>query len=497
MRPTALVVACAFVALPLTSAIRQPVKLTAGLVSGIPGKDPAIAVFKGIPFAAPPTGALRWRAPQAAASWQGVRKADQFGNSCVQTIKAENKPWTYEFMTHNEVSEDCLNLNVWTGAKTAGEGRPVYVYIYGGANTEGSSAVPAYDGEGLARKGIVVVTVNYRLGVFGFFAHPELSREAEYKASGNYALLDLIAALHWVHDNIAAFGGDPAKVTMGGQSAGGANTQSLIVSPLAKGLFRGAIIESAGGASHPLAEQEQAGVKFAEAKGARSLADLRRMPWKDLLTSTPGAPRFSTAVLDGYVLPAKAADPFEQSAVPILTGVNMHEGGAVPHPDITPDAFEPQVRRRYQDAADDVLKLYPAAAQNELAWDAARLNLYLRAKAAKTSVYTYFWDHTLPGPDAAKYGAFHSSEVPYVFSSLAAADRPFAPADHQIADTMSSYWANFVTTGDPNGKGLPHWPSIAEKPGFTMEVGDRNSPIPVTGSEGRRQLLEKFFAARR
>jgi para-nitrobenzyl esterase len=497
MRPTALIVACAFVALPLTGAIRQPVKLTSGLVSGVSGKDAAIAVFKGIPFAAPPIGNLRWRPPQAAASWQGVRKADQFGNSCVQTIKADNKPWTYEFMTHNEVSEDCLNLNVWTGAKAGGEGRPVYVYIYGGANTEGSSAVPAYDGEGLAKKGIVVVTVNYRLGVFGFFAHPELSKDAEYKSSGNYALLDLIAALHWVHDNIAAFGGDPAKVTIGGQSAGGANTQSLIVSPLAKGLFRGAIIESAGGASRPLAEQEQAGVKFAEVKGAASLADLRRMPWKDLLTSTPGAPRFSTAVLDGYVLPANAADPFEQSAVPILTGINMHEGGAVPHPDVTPDGFAEQVRRRYQDAADEVLKLYPAAAQNELAWDAARLNLYLRAKAAKTSVYTYFWDHTLPGPDAAKYGAFHSSEIPYVFSSLATADRPFTAADHQIADRMSSYWANFIATGDPNGKGLPHWASIAEKPGFTMEVGDRNAPIPVAGSDGRRQLLEKVFAARR
>ena len=201
----------ALCALPLAGALTQPVKTRSGLVAGLPGKDPAIAVFKGIPFATPPVGDRRWRAPLAAPAWQGVKKAEQFSNSCIQTIKQESKPWTYEFMTHTEVSEDCLYLNVWTGAKAAGEGRPVYLYIYGGANTEGSGAVPVYDGEGLAKKGIVVVTANYRLGIFGFFAHPELSKEAEYKASGNYALLDLVAALQWIRDNIAAFGGDPGQ----------------------------------------------------------------------------------------------------------------------------------------------------------------------------------------------------------------------------------------------------------------------------------------------
>ncbi|HXB69502.1 MAG TPA: carboxylesterase family protein [Candidatus Acidoferrales bacterium] len=493
----------ALAAVPLAGALKQPVKTNTGLVSGIPGRDPAIAVFKGIPFAAPPVGNLRWREPRAAAAWQGVRKADQFSSSCIQIIKSDNKPWTYEFMTHNEVSEDCLYLNVWTGAKAASEGRPVYLYIYGGANTEGSAAVPVYDGEGLAKKGIVVVTVNYRLGIFGFFAHPELTKEAEYKASGNYALLDLVAALHWVRDNIAAFGGDPAKVTIGGQSAGGANTYSLLASPLAKGLFRGAIVESGGGGSRPLAELEQVGAKFAEAKGAGSLADLRRMSWKDLIAPVPGAPpfRFSTAALDGYVL----RDQSEPNGVPMLTGINMHEGGATPHPEVTVAGYEQQVRRRFPDLADEVLKFYPAAtdeaaraAQNELAWDAARVSMYVRAsqraQKTKTKVYTYFWDHALPGPDAEKYGAFHSSEVPYVMGALAMSDRPFTAADQQIAGMMTSYWANFIATGDPNGKGLAHWPSVEEKPDFTMEVGDKTAAIPTAGSEAKRKLLEKQFA---
>jgi para-nitrobenzyl esterase len=411
-------------------------------------------VFKGIPFAAPPVGEWRWRAPRAPEAWTGVRQADEFGKSCVQTIRTENKLWTYEFMTHNEVSEDCLSLNVWTGAQSGSERRPVYMYIYGGANTEGSGAVPLYDGEGLAKKGIVVVTVNYRLGVFGWFAHPELTKEAEYHASGNYALLDLIAALQWVRTNIAAFGGDPGKVTIGGQSAGGENTLSLMVSPLAMGLFRGAIVQSAGGGRLPMQRQEEAGLKFTELKGAGSLAELRKMSWQDLSAPLTGAPRFSSAVLDGYVLPATPVDPFTRSAVPILTGINMHEGGATPQ-------AEPQ--------------------KNEAAWNTARTALSARAKASKMKVYTYFWDHTMPGPDAAKYGAFHSSELAYVFSSLGQSDRPFTESDRKIADTMSSYWANFIATGDPNGGGLPYWPSAGEKPDFVMELGDRNVPIPVAG----------------
>ena len=498
----------------LTAAISKPVKVEGGLVAGVPGKDASITSFKGIPFAAPPVGDLRWRAPQPVKAWQGVRKADHFGDSCVQNIVAELKPWTYEFMTHTDVSEDCLFLNVWTGAKSAGEKRPVYVYIYGGANTSGSGAVPVYDGEGLAKKGIVVVTVNYRVGILGFFTHPELTAESDVHASGNYALLDLIAALRWVHENIAAFGGNPDRVVIGGQSAGASNTHSLVASPLAKGLFHGAIAESGSSVnglglmnSRTLAEQEKQGLRFAEAKGAHSLADLRKIPWKELTAPVQGGAPFRWAVVvDGYVQPAPAGEMFaqgKQNDVPTLTGCNMGEGGASPHPTTTAESFQRQAHQRYGDMADEFLSLYPAAtdeqaraALNESSWDAERATMYLwavqRGKTAKTKAYTYFWDHTLPGPDADRYGAFHTSEVPYAMNTLYMSDRPFTDADHKIADMLSSYWANFIRTGDPNSKGLPHWPAVGEQPGITMEVGDKNVPIPVAAKPALA-LFEKFF----
>lgn len=505
-------------AAPLVAAITKPVKVEGGLVAGVPGKDTSITAFKGIPFASPPVGDLRWRAPQPVKAWQGVRKADHFGDSCVQNIVAELKPWTYEFMTHTEVSEDCLFVNVWTGAKSAGEKRPVYVYIYGGANTSGSGAVPVYDGEGLAKKGIVVVTVNYRVGILGFFTHPELTAESDVHASGNYALLDLIAALRWVHENIAAFGGNPDRVVIGGQSAGASNTHSLVASPLAKGLFHGAIAESGSSVnglglmnSRTLAEQEKQGVRFAEAKGAHSLADLRKMSWKELTAPVQGGPPFRwSVVVDGYVQPAPAGEMFaqgKQNDVPTLTGCNMGEGGASPHPTTTAEAFQRQARQRYGDMADEFLSLYPAAtdeqaraALNESSWDAERATMYLwavsRGKTAKTKAYTYFWDHTLPGPEADRYGAFHTSEVPYAMNTLYMSDRPFTEADRKIADMMSSYWANFIRTGDPNGKGLPHWPAVSEQPGTTMEVGDKNAPIPVAAKPALA-FLEKFFGKAR
>jgi para-nitrobenzyl esterase len=503
-----------FAAPALTAAITKPVKVEGGLVAGVPGKDASITSFKGIPFAAPPVGDLRWRAPKPVKLWQGVRQADRFGDSCVQNIVAELKPWTYEFMTHTDVSEDCLFVNVWTGAKSAGEKRPVYVYIYGGANTSGSGAVPVYDGEGLAKKGIVVVTVNYRVGILGFFTHPELTAESDVHASGNYALLDLIAALRWVHENIAAFGGNPERVVIGGQSAGASNTHSLVASPLAKGLFHGAIAESGSSVnglglmnSRTLAEQEKLGVQFAEAKGAHSLAELRKMSWKELTVPVQGGTPFRWAVVvDGYVQPAPAGEMFaqgKQNDVPTLTGCNMGEGGASPHPTTTAEAFQRQARQRYGDMADEFLRLYPAAtdeqaraALNESSWDAERATMYLwavkRAKTAKTAAYTYFWDHTLPGPEADRYGAFHTSEVPYVMNTLHTSDRPFTDADRKVADLMSSYWANFIRTGDPNGKGLPRWPAVGEGHGTTMEVGDKNAPIPVADA-ARLAFFEKFF----
>jgi carboxylesterase type B len=502
----ALAAAPALLASPRAPAFPQPVRVTGGLVSGTPGRHASLTVFKGIPFAAPPVGELRWRAPAPVVPWTGVRRADAFSDSCVQTIVTEHKPWTYEFMTHNRVSEDCLYLNVWTPAARAEERRPVFVYIYGGANTEGSAAVPLYDGEGLASKGLVVVTFNYRLGVLGFLSHAWLDAEAPYHASGNYALLDQIAAVRWVHDNIAAFGGDPARVTIAGQSAGASAVHNLTASPLAKGLFQRAIADSGsslttGRGGRTLASQDEDGARFAEAKGAHSLAELRAMPWQEIVKPVPaparggrgGGPLRFGPIVDGYALPQPVAQIFaevRQNDVPTLTGSNADENGAVPHPTITRDEFVQQARQRYGDRASDFLKLYPAStdaeareAANASARDRARTSTYLwamaRAKTARTPVYTYFFAHPLPGPDVEVYGAFHSSELPYVLNTLDQADRPFTSVDRTIAGTLSSYWVNFVTTGDPNGAGLPHWPAATATSPMTMKLDEAPAAIPV------------------
>lgn len=510
------------IAWPAAAQIKGPVQTTGGKVEGAPGADPSIMAFKGIPYAAPPVGKLRWQPPQPVAPWQGVRKADRFSASCIQNIVTERKPWTHEFMAHGDISEDCLYLNVWTPAKSASAKLPVFVYIHGGGNTEGSGSVAVYDGEGLAKKGVVMVNINYRLGVLGWFTYPELTKESPHHASGNYGLLDQIAALKWIQANIAAFGGDPSRVTIAGQSAGASGVHNLTASPLAKGLFHRGIAESGSGLGRaglrPLAEQEQDGLKFAAAKGAKSLADLRAMSWQDLVAVVPGTTpdpangataqwRFSV-VVDGYALPGQIMEIFaqgKQNDVPFITGGNAGEGGATPHPQVTAEEFRKQAVQRYSDLGEEFLKLYPAGdnaqavmAQNESSWDSARSSTYLwaveRAKTAKTPVYTYFWTHALPGPEADKYGAFHTSEVPYVLNSLSHSDRPFTEADRKIAGMLASYWANFAATGNPNGKGLPQWPSVSEKPGMTMEVGGNFRPIPAAGSQAKMDFFKKFFA---
>jgi para-nitrobenzyl esterase len=516
------VLAVAGAVIPLAAAIKQPVKVEGGMVSGVPGKDASVTTFKGVPFAAPPVGNLRWREPQPVVAWLGVRQADKFSASCIQNIVAEHKPWTYEFMTHTGISEDCLYLNVYTAAKSATEKRPVYVFIHGGGFTEGSGAVPVYDGEGLAKKGLVVVTINYRLGVLGLMAHPELSQESGHHVSGNYGLLDQIAALRWVHENIGRFGGDVSRVTIAGQSAGAMSVHDLTASPLAKGLFQRAIAESGGSSiggvglannTGALAAAEANGQRFADAKGAKSVAELRALSWQKIVEPVQsadagrGGGRFSV-IVDGYVLPASPMDAIvqgKQNDVVTLTGSNLGELGGINglRAAVTAQAFQDQARQRYGEAADQFLKLYPAAteeqaamAQSQSARDQALVALYLwanaRSKTAKTRAYEYLWDHTLPGPDAAQYGAFHTSEVPYVLNTLDMSDRPFTDADRKIAGMMSSYWANFAATGDPNGKGLPLWPAVGEKREI-MEVGDNTGPIPLAGSPAKIEFFETFL----
>ena len=399
----------------LAAAIEQPVKVEGGLVAGLPGKDPAVLVFKGIPFAAPPVGDGRWREPQPVVAWHGVRAANKFSAGCIQHVANERKPWTYEFMTHGDISEDCLYLDVWTAAASAMERRPVFVYIYGGGFSEGSAQVPVYDGEGLAKKGLVVVTLNYRVGVLGFLAHPALTAESAHHVSGNYGMLDQAAALRWVHENIGQFGGDRERVTIAGQSAGGMSVHDLTASPLARGLFQRAIVESGGsnvGGSvmrmgpGTMAEAETQGREFAEAKGANSLASLRALSWEKLLEPLPsaapggGLPRiFFAPIPDGYFLPAPFMEVIaqgKQNDVVTLTGANKDELGGFgpPQGPVTAESFAKQAWQRYGDAADEFLKLYPArtdeeakAAQSESTRDQALVSMYLWAKIRdKTAV---------------------------------------------------------------------------------------------------------------
>jgi len=348
---------------------RLQVRLDTGVLSGTATSDAGVRIFRGVPYAAPPVGPLRWRAPEPVTAWTGVRNATAFSAECVQNIVTERKPWTEEFMAHGATSEDCLYLNVWTAAASAAERRPVYVWLHGGGLVEGSGSIAIYDGESLARKGVVVVAVNYRLGVFGYFAHAELTKESPHHASGNYGYLDQVAALQWVQRNIAAFGGDPTRVTVGGQSAGAGSVHALAASPLAKGLLLRGVAESGSGlgrAAKPLGEAEQDGMRFAAARHADSLAALRALPSiAPPLESDPGW----GAVVDGWLLPDtidRVLARGGQNDVAMLTGLNADEGSSAPtYGKIRAEEFKKQSRDRFGSRADAFLSLYPATEDAE------------------------------------------------------------------------------------------------------------------------------------
>jgi len=501
MRKSIQTLLCAIiVAIPVGAAINQPVRTANGQIAGAPSADAVVVAFKGIPYAAPPVGDLRWRAPARPISWKGVRKAEEFGDSCIQSIVEERKPWTFEFMAHNKIGEDCMYLNVWTPAKAASDKLPVYFWIHGGGYVEGSSAVAVYNGENLARRGVVVVTINYRLGVFGFLAHPELTKEADH--SGNYGLLDQVAALKWVQRNIAAFGGDPGNVTISGQSAGAGSVHSLVASPLATGLFHRAIAESGAGyvaqnRLQNLAQAERNGANFAAAKGAKGLKELRALSPEKLMAKISDGPSSAfRPIIEGYFL---TADPNEiyaqekQNDVPELTGMNLDERSSTPDYGIIPvAAYRTTVAERYGDLASAFFKLYPNGAQAESGAsqkaafrDAGLVSMFmwaeLRAKTAKNKAFTYYWTHAEPGPDRDRYGAFHTSEVPYVFNTLNESKRPWMEEDRKIADTMGAFWVNFMKSGDPNGGALPQWAAFTPNSAVTMELGNHMGTRPVAG----------------
>lgn len=451
------------------------VKTEAGLVTGIQNTEGNIRIFKGIPFAAPPVGELRWQAPQPVQHWEGVRKADTFGPSPMQNEPAPFSMWTEEFLIPKEpISEDCLYLNVWTGARSSAEKRPVLVWIYGGGFNSGGSAVPIYDGEALARKGIVFVSINYRVGIFGFFAHPALTEASGKNASGNYGLMDQMAALQWVQKNIAAFGGDPDNVTIAGQSAGSMSVNCLVASPLAENLFQKAIAHSGGSFTRgnaTLQQAEQAGVKIAQSLDAPSIDALRKIPAEVILQKAQG---MRGPIIDGYVLPDAIADIFaagKQNDVALLTGWNEDEG-LLFGPIKNAAEFRKQAEQQYGTDAKTFLQYYPATNDNIAAVSQLKLSrdmifgvhnytwANIQSQQGNAQVYVYRFTRKVPATgEYVKYGAFHTGEVPYAYDNLKFVNRPWKPVDYVLAQVMSSYWTNFIKSGNPNGNGLPQWPA--------------------------------------
>ena len=512
---TALAAAVVVTTAYVNAMVPEQVRIDSGMVAGTASGQPSVRVFKGIPFAAPPLGENRWKAPQPVAKWDSVRKADAFGAPCAagapgggrggggrgaaapgaaaQTPAAPVAP-----PREPARAEDCLYLNVWTSANSPGDKRPVMVWIYGGGFTGGSGGLAWYDGENLAAKGPEIVTLNYRLGSLGFFAHPELAKESGHNASGNYGMMDAIAALQWVKRNISAFGGDPNNVTIAGESAGAIMVGALLGSPQAKGLYHRAIAESGGWMGLTMGRMASGqtaqanGVKTMEALGVKTIAELRAKPMNELTGLSAGG-----LIVDGYLIPEDVSTTFmngRQHSVDVLTGSNKDEanfgvcgggGGRGGGPALTADVFKANAQRKFGEGADEYLKLYPVtsdaeaapaahvACADEINWN-MRQWAVAQAKAGKKA-YTYFFTRipTLNGGPSPN-GATHTAEISYAWNNpKGQATQTWNDVDTKLADTMSSYWVNFITKGDPNGNGLPKWPEYKDlNSGRVMVLGD-------------------------
>ena len=524
---------------PAFAAAPDRVKIDSGTIEGTGRQASGVREFKGIPYAAPPVGKLRWAAPERVPEWSDARQATQFGPRCMQ-----HPVYGDMGFRSNGMSEDCLYLNVWTPAKSANEKLPVLVYFFGGGFVAGDGSEPRYDGESMAAKGIVALTVNYRLGVFGFMAHPDLTKASPHHASGNYALLDQHAALEWVQRNIAAFGGDPRKVTIAGESAGSISVSAQMASPLSKDLMAGAIGESGSilGAlpAVALAAGEAEGVKFATSLGASDIDALRAMPTEPIFEAAgkQGAPRFS-AVIDGYFFPESPVAIFaagKQAHVPLLAGWNSEEMNArsvLGRDEATPENLKKAIDRLYGENAAEVNKEYTAANNDEARTLATQLStarfiaystwkwIDLSAKTGGKPVYRYYYsrprpamtpqmgnataglaggvvrgDGAAPAPAQAPRpatGAVHSAEIEYAMGNLST-NKTYAwtPDDYKVSKVMEQYFANFVKTGNPNGAGLPKW--AAAKGGdpvqfmqIDVEALAQTDPHP-----GRYTVLDKL-----
>ncbi|HTI69225.1 MAG TPA: carboxylesterase family protein [Candidatus Limnocylindria bacterium] len=543
MNPTirSLFIGCAWLAgvtLLTAAPLENQVHVESGLLEGVFNRDTGIHRFLGVPFAAPPIGELRWKPPQPRPAWDGTRKADKFGPRAMQIPIFGDMGFRSDGM-----SEDCLYLNVWTPAKTSSERLPVLVYFYGGGFVAGDGSEGRYDGENMATKGVVTVTVNYRLGVFGFMAHPELTKESPHHASGNYGLLDQQATLVWVKKNIESFGGDPRRVTIAGESAGSISVSAQMASPLSKDFIAGAIGESGsiiGSLSAiPMSEAEEKGVKLGaklEIGDSPGLAALREIPAEKLMqTAAKAGFLWFNPVVDGYFLPAAPADIYgkgEQAHVPLLAGVNSEEmglGAVMGRDTPTVENYRKALQRLYPEKAEEVFKLYPAATETEV-MDAAqdlssdRFISYgtwrwaqLAAKTGHQPTYYYLFARPRPAmrpemgnataglaggvvtnskpsapPQPPARGAAHSAEIEYVMGNLNL-NKVYAwtPEDDKVSKLSQEYFANFIKTGNPNGPGLPEWPVLSEGKRLVIDV--KTAAETTDKLRPRYDFLDQFY----
>jgi para-nitrobenzyl esterase len=520
------------------------------VVGAFSGEDEAVLVFRGVPYAAPPLGALRWAPPAPVEAWEGLRPATTPPPACMQIARPEG---SFYGPGAERTSEDCLYLNVWAAADGSGP-RPVLVWIHGGGLRNGWGGNPAYDGEALARRGATVVTINYRLGPFGFFAHPELSAETVLDASGNWGILDQIVALQWVQRNIAAFGGDADRVTVFGESAGSRSVNYLMASPLAQGLFHRAMGESSATFADALLLRDDPDEPSAEEQGRElarllltdadaaaatdaahaadpevappdgaatgepgstgAIAALRALPADQVLevVKRHGGPRRYQAIVDGWVLPASAWEVFSsgrQANVPLLVGWNADEGTALvgdggPH-DL--ESYRETVRRTWGEVADELLELYAAQSDDEAraaflrAYGASGFGWNVRTWArfmenVGSPAYLYYFRRVPPGPESERYGAYHAAEIPYLFGNLERSSRPYDDSDRALSDLMGRYLLNFAASGNPNGGELPEWPPYITEKGATM-VFDVEPRVEDHVRAAELELFDRFQKIRR
>lgn len=488
------------------------VKIKDGVLEGINASG--IKIFMGVPFAQPPVGNLRWREPQPLKPWGGIRKADHFGPRAMQLPLFSDMKFRSD-----GVSEDCLYLNIWTPAKKEDDKLPVLVYFYGGGLVAGDGSEYRYDGESMARRGIVTVTVNYRLSVFGFFSHPELTKESPHKASGNYGFLDQAAALKWVQQNISAFGGDSGKITIAGESAGSFSVSAQMASPLSRNIIAGAIGESGSLlGTRPiltLAEAERQGKQFADSLGVKTLAELRKITAQQVLDATKKF-RSGGAVIDGYFFPKSPLDIYlskQQSKIPLMVGWNSEEGNwksILGKEEPTKDNYRKAVQQLYGEKAAEVLKVYNPATSEEVkaaATDLASDRFIgfstwrwsdIHAKTGAGKVYRYYYERPRPAtrenPTApVATGAVHSAEIEYAMGNLGTNHVfDWQPDDFRVSQILQSYFEHFIKTGNPNGFGLPEWNAVVpEKPAEVMHI-NADTRMEAEKFRDRYLTLEKL-----